>query len=88
MDAYELLRAGLSDMGLTCGEDLISSFRRLTYYMVEYNKNVNLTRIVEPRDVVTLHYLDSAAIFSKIPMNILNVLIIINRPLLWHQLPC
>lgn len=65
MDAYELLEAGLTEICGSCTGELIDSFRRLTQYMVEYNKNVNLTRIVDPDDVVRLHYLDSASIFSE-----------------------
>ncbi|MBR2742377.1 MAG: 16S rRNA (guanine(527)-N(7))-methyltransferase RsmG [Clostridia bacterium] len=66
MGPYELLKAGLSDIFGECPDETVESFRRLTEYMTEYNKKVNLTRITEPRDVVRLHYLDCAAIFTAV----------------------
>jgi len=66
MAAYELLKKGLNDYMGEADDKVIESFKKLTEYMVEYNKNVNLTRITETDDVVKLHYLDSAAIFSLI----------------------
>ncbi|MBQ3379566.1 MAG: 16S rRNA (guanine(527)-N(7))-methyltransferase RsmG [Clostridia bacterium] len=68
MEAYELLKAGLSDIFGSCSDETVEAFRRLTEYMVEYNKKVNLTRITEPMDVVRLHYLDCAAVFWAVKM--------------------
>ena len=64
MEAYELLKAGITDIMGECADETAEKFKKLTEYMTEYNKNVNLTRITEPLDVVRLHYLDSAAVFA------------------------
>ncbi len=34
-------------------------FSRLTFFMLEYNKKVNLTRITEPGAIIEKHYIDS-----------------------------
>jgi len=58
----ELLIAGLSALQLPT--DGIPALERYADMLVEKNKVMNLTAITEPRDVATLHFLDSAALLT------------------------
>lgn len=52
--------------GLTIDEAQEQKFRSLFEFMVEYNKNVNLTSITEYEDVVLKHFIDSILPFSML----------------------
>ena len=51
---------------LTINEDQARQFFTLFEYMVEYNKNVNLTSITEFADVVMKHFIDSVLPFAQL----------------------
>ena len=59
----DTLTRGLPQLGLTT--ELIASLELFSALLVEKNKVMNLTGITEPREVATLHLLDS---LSLIPM--------------------
>lgn len=44
---------------ITLSEEQSASLDKLAGYMVEYNRNVNLTRITEPDEIIEKHYIDS-----------------------------
>ena len=54
----------LKAMGITLTDEQVQQF--ITYYemLVEKNKVMNLTAITDPEDVVSLHFLDSAALLT------------------------
>ena len=45
--------------GIELSEDQALRLDKLADYMVQYNRNVNLTRITEPDEIVEKHYIDS-----------------------------
>lgn len=45
--------------GITLTDFQVKQLETLTDFMLEYNKNVNLTRITEPNEVIEKHYIDS-----------------------------
>lgn len=45
--------------GITLTKFQVKQLETLTDFMLEYNKNVNLTRITEPNEVIEKHYIDS-----------------------------
>lgn len=55
----ELLKTGAENLGCPLTDEKINSL--ISYYkiLIERNKVVNLTRITEPEEVVTKHFLDS-----------------------------
>ena len=57
-----LLRKGLAQLGLD--ESGAPSLLRYGELLLETNKVMNLTAITEPKDVATLHFLDSAALLT------------------------
>ena len=60
MEAH--LRKGLAELGL--GDDAAPSLLRFGELLLEKNKVMNLTAITDPEDVVSLHFLDSAALLT------------------------
>lgn len=51
---------------MTINEDQAQKYFALYEFMVEYNKNVNLTSITEFADVVMKHFIDSVLPFSRL----------------------
>lgn len=51
---------------ITISEKRAEQFQSLFEFMVEYNKNVNLTSITEFEDVVLKHFIDSVLPFAKL----------------------
>ena len=45
--------------GIEITPEQAEKLQTLTDFMLEYNKNVNLTRITEPDEVIEKHYIDS-----------------------------
>ena len=57
-----LLKKGLAELGLDCsGTPPLLRYGEL---LLKTNKVMNLTAITEPKDVATLHFLDSAALLT------------------------
>ncbi|MFR7893071.1 MAG: 16S rRNA (guanine(527)-N(7))-methyltransferase RsmG [Dysosmobacter sp.] len=56
------LRKGLAELEL--GDDAAPSLLRFGELLLEKNKVMNLTAITDPEDVVSLHFLDSAALLT------------------------
>ena len=57
-----LLKKGLAELGLDCsGTPPLLRYGEL---LLETNKVMNLTAITEPKDVATLHFLDSTALLT------------------------
>lgn len=52
-------KAKFEECGIVLSDEQASQLDSLAGYMVEYNKNVNLTRITEPEEIEEKHYIDS-----------------------------
>lgn len=52
--------------GISINEKQSEQFQTLFEFMIEYNKNVNLTSITEFEDVVVKHFIDSVLPFSTL----------------------
>lgn len=53
------LNEGIAEIGLTLTESQLSQFDMYYQLLVEWNKEMNLTSIVEPKEVVQKHFIDS-----------------------------
>jgi 16S rRNA (guanine527-N7)-methyltransferase len=62
MTPEELLSAGLTAYGLST--DAVGPLMQFAGLLLERNKVMNLTAITAPEDVVTLHFLDCAALLT------------------------
>lgn len=55
----DILETGARELGILLTQDQLTLFDKLARLLVETNSQINLTRIIEPLDIVQLHYLDS-----------------------------
>lgn len=55
----ELLKSGLDYFGVRFTEEMAERFEKYMDFMLSYNEKVNLTRIVEPDEIVVKHFVDS-----------------------------
>lgn len=55
--------------GISLTETQIEKFENYFHFLIEQNKLLNLTAIVEERDVVIKHFLDSVLPYQEIPEN-------------------
>lgn len=60
----ELLLSGLAQLGIDPPDGAVDTLLRFSDLLLARNKVMNLTSITAPSDVVTLHFLDSAALFK------------------------
>lgn len=63
-DKINYIIRAFSSAGLSINENQANQYFRLYEFMVEYNKNVNLTSITDFEEVVTKHYIDSVLPFN------------------------
>lgn len=60
----DLLRDGARELGIELTDEQIEQLDKFASLLVETNKTLNLTRITEPAEIVTGHYLDSFTCLS------------------------
>ena len=65
----EILATGALEFGITLTEIQLDMFDAYTRLLVEWNEKLNLTRIIEPREIAIKHYLDSLSVLSAVKMN-------------------
>lgn len=56
---FELCCSDFQSVGITLTESLYSKLDIYADFLVEYNMNVNLTAITEPREILRKHFIDS-----------------------------
>lgn len=66
MDRIKYVTETFASAKITINEQQAEKYVRLCDFMVEYNKNVNLTAITEFNDVVMKHFVDSVLPFTMI----------------------
>lgn len=55
----DLLKQGASELGIELSDAQLDQYDRFALMLIEANRQFNLTRITEPKDIVLNHYLDS-----------------------------
>lgn len=63
-DRHAFLAEGLARLGLSPAEQQIRQLLQFEDLLLEKNRQMNLTAITDPEDVITLHFLDSAQILT------------------------
>ena len=66
MTAYEMLASGLQQLGLSVNPQAVEKLLQFSDLLLEKNKVMNLTAVTDPKEVVTRHFLDCAALASHI----------------------
>ncbi len=49
------------DIGLAIGENQAEQFMRYLAHLIEWNKTINLTAIIGPKEIIIKHFIDSLA---------------------------
>jgi len=70
----QLLADGAHELGVDLTSDQLDRFSRFADRLVEWNARFNLTAIVEPRDIVIKHFLDSLSVLTAIPADAKRVI--------------
>lgn len=60
----QILRNGAQHFNLWLTEAQLSAFERYSQELIAWNARVNLTRIVEPAEIVVKHFLDSLSVYQ------------------------
>jgi 16S rRNA (guanine527-N7)-methyltransferase len=63
----QLLAAGARELGVDLAADQLDRFARFAELLIDWNGRFNLTAIVEPRDIVIKHFLDSLSVLTVMP---------------------
>ena len=67
----ELTISSVKELGLTIGEIHAEEFMRYLTHLIEWNKAINLTAIIDPKEIIIKHFVDSlgALIATSFPEN-------------------
>lgn len=71
LPAFELCCSEFSKYNIKLTSEQYDKFNKYAEFLVEYNKNVNLTAITEPNEILVKHFIDSSLIlkYIDIPLN-------------------
>lgn len=61
MNNIELLKKGITELGLTYDDKLIERFAIYQDVLLDWNGKINLTRITDEDDIILKHFIDSLA---------------------------
>ena len=70
----ETFIAEIKKLGIEPTKEQMKKLENLYYIMIDYNKKVNLTRIVEKEEVYLKHYYDSLTLLKGIDLNNIHTL--------------
>jgi len=60
-ELHTLIVSAARKIGLTIGDAQVGQFIRYLAQLIEWNKTINLTAIVEPSEIIIKHFIDSLA---------------------------
>ena len=61
LELREFTIRSIKDLGLTIGEIHADQFMRYLAHLIEWNKTINLTAIIDPKKIIIKHFVDSLA---------------------------
>ena len=73
MEINQKIISKLTSLGFECNESQAESLRLYMDFLVEYNKNVNLTAITEENEVIVKHFADSLGAVDDLPVGARHV---------------
>ena len=67
----EFVISSVRELGLTIGESHAEQFMRYLAHLIEWNKAINLTAIIDPKEIIIKHFVDSlvALVATSFPQN-------------------
>jgi 16S rRNA (guanine527-N7)-methyltransferase len=63
--------SSIKELGLTIGENQVEQFMCYLAHLIEWNKAINLTAIIDPKEIIIKHFVDSlvALVATSFPQN-------------------
>jgi 16S rRNA (guanine527-N7)-methyltransferase len=70
-ELYEFTNSSVRELGLTIGDSQIEQFMRYLSHLLKWNKTINLTAIIDPKEIIIKHFVDSLAalVATSFPQN-------------------
>ncbi len=70
-ELYEFTINSIRELGLTIGAGQAEQFMRYLAHLMEWNKTINLTAIIDPKEIIIKHFVDSLAalVATSFPKN-------------------
>jgi 16S rRNA (guanine527-N7)-methyltransferase len=67
----EFMISSIKELGLTIGRNHVEQFMRYLAHLIEWNKAINLTAIIDPKEIIIKHFVDSlvALVATSFPQN-------------------
>jgi 16S rRNA (guanine527-N7)-methyltransferase len=67
----EFTISSIRELGLTVGDSQVDQFMRYLAHLIEWNKAINLTAIIDPKEIIIKHFVDSlvALVATSFPQN-------------------
>ena len=67
----EFTISSVNELGLTIGESHVEQFICYLAHLIEWNKAINLTAIIDPKEIIIKHFVDSlvALVATSFPQN-------------------
>ena len=67
----EFTISSINELGLTIGENHVEQFMCYLAHLIEWNKAINLTAIIDPKEIIIKHFIDSlvALVATSFPQN-------------------
>jgi len=60
-ELYEFTISSVRELGLTIGDSQLEQFMRYLSHLMKWNKTINLTAIIDPKEIIIKHFVDSLA---------------------------
>jgi len=70
-ELYEFTNSSIKELGLTIGDSQLEQFMRYLAHLMKWNKTINLTAIIDPKEIIIKHFVDSLAalVATNFPQN-------------------
>ena len=70
-ELYEFTSSSVRELGLTIGDSQLEQFMRYLSHLMNWNKTINLTAIIDPKEIIIKHFVDSLAalVATSFPKN-------------------
>jgi len=67
----EFTMSSVRELGLTIGDSQAEQFVRYLAHLIEWNKTINLTAIIDPKEIIIKHFVDSLTglVATSFPQN-------------------
>jgi 16S rRNA (guanine527-N7)-methyltransferase len=70
-ELYEFTNSSVKELGLTIRDSQLEQFMRYLAHLMKWNKTINLTAIIDPKEIIIKHFVDSLAalVATSFPQN-------------------